>query len=132
MNFATTYLFMNLRVAKILILTIASFFTVIAASAALVGDTVECGGLYYKVLPGDSTLCLIAPAGGYTDEAIVIPPTVTVEKSYNVTAIGQRALAGNMALKQVSLPSTISDAQCITVGASIARWCAPMCRLSIG
>ena len=109
MNFATTYLFMNLRVAKILILTIASFFTVIAASASLVGDTVECGGLYYKVLPGDSTLCLIAPAGGYTDEAIVIPPTVTVEKSYNVTAIGQRALAGNMALKQVSLPSTISE-----------------------
>ena len=100
---------MNLRVAKILILTIASFFTVIAASAALVGDTVECGGLYYKVLPGDSTLCLIAPAGGYTDEAIVIPPTVTVEKSYNVTAIDQRALAGNMALKQVSLPSTISE-----------------------
>ena len=78
-----------------------------AATASCVGDTIDCDGLHYVVMDGDSTLCLVAPSEGYEKSTVVIPAKVEGSKCYQVTAIASRVFYNNDSLTKVTLPVTL-------------------------
>ncbi len=88
---------------------VVMLLTVFVATAAVPGDTIECDGLRYVVLEGDSTLSLVSPGGGYKGSTIVIPATVENGKRYIVTEIASRAFYQNDSLTALSLPVTLTS-----------------------
>ena len=77
------------------------------SSAIEAGDTIACDGVFYTILEGDSTLCLV---GHDASPTLVVPHKVLHEgRAYTVTAIAARALAGDQLLTGVALPVSLQE-----------------------
>lgn len=73
--------------------------------AAQMGDTIVSNSLCYRVLDGDSTVCLISPVDDYESDCVVVPTKVA---DYYVTAIASGAFSQCQWLTSVSLPATLT------------------------
>ena len=77
------------------------------SSAIEAGDTIACDGVFYTIREGDSTLCLV---GHDASPTLVVPHKVLHEgRVYTVTAIANRALAGDQLLTGVALPVSLQE-----------------------
>ena len=77
------------------------------SSAIEAGDTIACDGVFYTIREGDSTLCMV---GHDPSPTLVVPHKVLHEgRVYTVTAIANRALAGDQLLTGVALPVSLQE-----------------------
>ena len=81
------------------------------ATTISVGDTIEVGGIFYKVTKyssGDNQVSFISKAGGYSGD-LVVPATVDYEENtFTVTAIDQVGGSLNN-VTSITWPNTITE-----------------------
>lgn len=100
------YCFVRHSEIKISLLIVALFMCFVPVMAQ-VRDTIECDGVRYGILDGDSTLCLV---GCSDNPTLVVPARVSHEGvNYSVVSIGSGALSHNATLVSLSLPVTLQE-----------------------
>ena len=91
---------------KVLLL-MAACCIALPSSAIEGGDTIDCDGVFYRILEGDTSLCLV----GHDDSPVLVVPQQVLHEgaAYTVVAIGERALAGDVTLSGLALPVSLQE-----------------------
>ena len=97
------------RLLICILMLLLAFMLLPGAAWAAVGDTFTIDNIEYRVTGVDPAEVEVSNGTKFSDENLVIPPTVENDSiTYTVTAIGDNAFYNNQRFKTITFPNTLT------------------------